>query len=63
MVYELNNVVALYGYDASGDRHELLVASAVNGGVRISGMSGQNSIVVTDGGISIYKNGALVQSW
>ena len=60
---ELNNVVALYGYDASGDRHELLVASAVNGGVRISGMSGQNSIVVTDGGISIYKNGALVQSW
>ena len=59
----LNNAVVLYGYDADGNRHELLAASAVNGGVRISSMSGQTRIEVTDSGIAIYKDGTLVQSW
>ncbi len=58
-----DNAVGLYGYDASGTRHELLVASAAHGGVRVASLSGRNSIVVTDSGISIYKNGSLVQSW
>ena len=58
-----DNSVVLYGYDASGTRHALLSASAGGGGVRISSLNGQNRIVVTDSGISIYKNGSVVQSW
>lgn len=58
-----NNSVILYGYDTSGTRRALLIASAVNGGVRLSSLNGQNLITVTDNGISIYKNGSVVQSW
>lgn len=49
-----NNTVSLYGYDALGNRCELLAASALNGGVRISGVSGQNHIAVTDSGVNIH---------
>ena len=59
----VNNAVALYGYDASGGRHELLAASAANGGIKLSSMNGQNRIEITDSGISVYSNGTLVQSW
>ena len=59
----LSNAVGLYGYDNSGGRHELLTASATNGGVRISSMSGQSRILITDDYIRIYRNGTLVQEW
>ena len=58
-----SNAVSLYAYDASGSRHELLAASAVNGGIRISSMTGQSRIVVTDDYIRIYRNGTIVQQW
>ena len=59
----VDNGVALYGYDASGGRHELLVTSAANRGIKLSSMNGQNRIEITDSGISVYSNGTLVQSW
>lgn len=57
-----NSSVALYGYNGS-EKHELIVASAPNGGVKISSMNGRNMILVTDNGISIYKDGTVVQSY
>jgi hypothetical protein len=58
-----NNAVAIYGYDSSGDRHEMLVISAANGGIKLTSMNGQNRIQITNNGISVYKNNTLVQSW
>ena len=59
----VNNGMSLYGYDAAGTRHEMLTVFAANGGVRISSLTGQSRIVVTDDYIRIYRNGTLVQEW
>lgn len=58
-----NNAVAIYGYDSTGSRHEMLAVSAQVGGVRLASINGQNRIEITDAGIKIYSNGTLVQSW
>ena len=58
-----NNAVAIYGYDSTGSRHEMLAVSAQVGGVRLTSINGQNRIELTDAGIKIYSNGTLVQSW
>jgi hypothetical protein len=57
------NGIAIYGYDASDNRHEMLTVSALVGGVRLASLHGQNRIEITDSGIEIYSGGTLVQSW
>ena len=57
------NGIAIYGYDASDNRHEMMTVSALVGGVRLASIDGQNRIEITDAGIEIYSGGTLVQSW
>ena len=54
------NGVALFGYDSSNTRRELLAVNAANKGVKLSSMDNNSRINITDSGVFVLNNGKYI---